>query len=576
MHRLQRLAASLLTFRARSVAASAALIAGASLLSRLLGVLRDRLLSGSFGAGRELDAYYAAFRFPDFFFNLFVLGAVGAAFIPVMSSYLAADRDREGTDAPSWQFVQRLTTVLGVIIAVAAVVCGLAAPLLVPLLTPGFGADDLALTVRLTRVMFLAAPLLALSSVMGSVLQSHRRFLAFAFAPVAYNLGIIGGIAFLSPTLGIVGAAWGVVAGIVLHFMLQWFAARAAGFRWRWRWQPRDAGVLEMARLAVPRTLALATGQVNLMILTGQATLLGAGTLAVFSLAFNLGSFPVGLIGISFAVASFPVVADLAARGRTAELVAEFTRIARTVLFLALPATVLFLLLRAQVVRVVLGTGRFDWGDTVMTADALAFLVISVFAQSLLPLVTRTFFALRDVKTPLLVGLVSIAAERLLAYWLTSSGVLAGASGLALAYSIGGVVNLVLLWVFLRRRLGGLGEGKLIRPLTVMTVSALAAAVVVQVAKTAVGGVVDMRSFVGVFAQGAVAGTAGFVAYLAVSMAFGLSEARQMFAFGRRGFDVFGRRLRRRGPVISCGTTMAGLDGSDAPHCEVEPPTRQP
>ena len=563
-----------LSFRANSVAVSAALIGIASMLSRFFGVYRDRLLSGTFGAGHELDAYYAAFRFPDFFFNLFVLGAIGAGFIPVMSSYLAQDRGQEGPAAPSWHFVQRLATVIGVIITATSIFCGLFAPVLVPLVTPGFTPENIRLTVTLTRIMFLGGPILALSSVMGSVLQSHRRFLAYSLAPIAYNVGIIIGTLFLGRRYGVVGAAWGVVLGIILHFFIQFIAARSLGFRFRWRWQPRDAGVREVIRLAVPRTLSLAMSQVNLIILTSVATTIGIGALAVFNLANNLQSFPVSLIGISFAVASFPVVAALAAEGRHAELVKEFSRLTRTVLYLAVPATVVFLLLRAQIVRVVLGTGRFSWNDTVMTSDAMAYFIISLFAQALIPIIARTFFALHDVKTPLVTGVIAIVVERVLAYWLVRWGL--GTPGLALAFSVGSVVNLALFWWLLRRRLGPLDERRIITALGFMSVAGLAAVAVVQASKIIIGGVVDMHSFLGVFTQGAIAGTLGLGAYFLVTLAFGMSEAKVAVGLVRRRLAPAVHRLRGRAKELECTvevTTMAGqVDAQCAPDSSDNPP----
>lgn len=546
-----------------SIVASAIIIGVASMASRFLGVYRDRLLSGTFGAGHELDAYYAAFRFPDFFFNLFVLGALSAGFIPVMSGLLAVDRG-ERHDDPSWKFVQRLVTALAIIVGVASLILAVAAPVLVPLLTPGFSSADIATAVTMTRIMALGGPILAISSVMGSVLQSHRRFLAFALAPVLYNIGIVAGVLLFAPALGIYGAAWGVVIGLALHFLAQWLSARAAGFRFRWLWEPGNTDVREVVRLAIPRTLSLGMTQLNLMILTGVATTIGVGALAVFNLASNLQSFPVSLIGISFAVASFPIIADLAATGRKAELVTEFSKLTRTVLFLAVPATVLFLLLRAQIVRVILGSGRFDWNDTITTADAMAAFIFSLFAQALLPVIARVFFALKDVKTPLLAGVVAIVVERALAWWLIGPSFGLGTPGLALSYSAGCVVNLALLWWFLRRRLGSLGERDLMPAVMKMVAAGLAAAAVIQLAKNLLGDVERMQTVIGVFTQGAVAGLTGLVVYFTVAHFLGLAEAKTFTAACSRRLA----HLAHRRPV-TCTVSMDGLAGQATGECEI-------
>ena len=280
------------------------------------------------------------------------------------------------------------------------------------------------------------------------------------------------------------------------------------------------------SRMMVPRTASVGLEHLNLIILTGVASTLGAGSLAVFTLAFNLQSLPVGVLGISFAVASFPFIAELAERGDHDGVRREFSHIVRTVLYLIIPATVAMLLLRAQLVRVILGTGNFDWANTVDTADAMAFFSISLFAQALMPFIVKTFFAFHNVKWPLIVAASSIVFERLLAWQLTAHGL--GVSGLVLAYSISAALRIVLLWVLLRLLIGALDERRLLRSLTIMMAAAMAMAATVQSLKTWIGGVVDMQSFLGVFTQGAVAGLLGIAVYVIVSYLLGSPEARQL------------------------------------------------
>jgi putative peptidoglycan lipid II flippase len=556
---------SLLSGKTESIGLAAVIIGAASVTSRIIGVFRDRLLSGTFGAGLELDAYYAAFRFPDFMFNLIVLGAIGAGFVPVMSAYLAKDRDSSRPEAASWQFVQRLVTVFGVTLVVVSLLAIALAPTVVPLITPGLPAEYRRVAADLTRIMFVGGPLLGVSSLLGGVLQSHRRFMAYAVAPVVYNLGIMVGVFFFAGRWGIYGAAWGVLLGIVGHFAIQLASAHGAGFRFRWRWAPRDPGLRELVTMATPRIAALGLGQLNLMIVTGLATTLGAGAVAVFNFANNLQSFPVSVIGISLAVASFPVVADLAARGRLRDLAAEFNKSARAILYLTVPATVLFLLLRAQIVRVALGTGAFDWHDTVATADALALFVISLFAQALLPLLTRTFFALRDVKTTLLAALSGVAAERVAAAALLHQGM--GVGGLVLALSLGAMLNLTLLWVLLRRRLGPLGEGRLLRDLALMSAAGAAAAITIQGTKVLVAGVVDMQTFVGVMAQASAAGALGLAVYVGLTYWFGLGEARGYLLRAWRRTRRLGGRWPFRRKQVDCHMTPEEFGTHASGHC---------
>ncbi len=521
-----------ITAKSKTITSAAVLLAAASLLSRFVGILRDRLLSGTFGAGAELDAYYAAFRLPDLIYNLFVLGAITAGFIPVFTKYLAEDAKEEELGEAANTLASLLFTVLGVALSAAAVVGIATAPRFVPWLTPGFSGHQLELTVALTRVMFLSPVLLGLSGVLGGILQTRRRFLIYALAPVLYNVGIIFGILALAPRLGVAGVAWGVVIGAGLHMAVQFFACRALGFRFRPAWNLRHDGLRQVWKLMIPRTAGLAVSQINLAILTGVASTVGAGGIAVFNLANNLQSFPIGIVGVSFAVAAFPLISEYAARGKRDDFIESYAKTVRSVLFLIVPATVAFLLLRAQIVRVILGTGHFDWGDTIDTADALAFFTISLFAQALLPLVTRAFFAYHDVRTPLYAGIVAVIGERALAWYLVSRGM--GTPGLALAFSVGSILNLAALWVFLRRRVGDLGEAKIMKPLLMMCGAGALMAVTVQTAKVLLGRVVDMQSFLGIFTQGAVAGTLGLAVYVGAAVLMGSEDARRVVSLYAR------------------------------------------
>ncbi|HTM68441.1 MAG TPA: murein biosynthesis integral membrane protein MurJ [Candidatus Binatia bacterium] len=525
----------LLTKASGSVTAAAAVLGIASMASRFVGVLRDRLLSGTFGAGRELDAYYAAFRAPDLIYNLFVLGAVTAGFIPVFTRYLAKkDVGEEAMNEEASELGSLLFTMLGVILLVLGVLGALTARWFVRALAPGFDEAGRDLTVKLTRVMFLSPLFLGLSGVLGGMLQTRRRFFIYALAPILYNFGIMAGVVLLSPTMGIMGAAVGVTIGAFLHFLAQLVACRAMGWRFRPAWSARHEGVVQVAKMTGPRMASLAVSQFNVWVLTGIASTVGAGGIAVFNLANNLQSFPVGIIGVSFAVAAFPLIAELAAKGDRKAFVEQLSKTVRTILFLVVPATVALLLLRAQIVRVVLGTGRFDWKDTIDTADTLAYFSLSLFAQALLPLFARAFFAFHDVKTPLVLAAASVVLERSIAWVLVGRGM--GTPGLAFAFSVGSVANIVFMWVALRHRIGDLGEKAVLRTLALTSVAGVAMAAAIQGLKIAVAPVVNMQTFAGIFAQGAIAGCAGIGVYVAAAYLMGSEEARDVVRMYRRKF----------------------------------------
>lgn len=518
----------------RSVTWAAALLGVATLLSKFLGMFRDRLLSGAFGAGAELDAYYAAFRAPDFMFGLFVAGAISAGFIPVFTRYVVRDGNGRMGDASSL-FASRVISIMGVILALISVVGAACAQWFVPFYTSGFAPEHQQTAILLTRLMFVSPFFLGLSAVFSGILQTYKRFLVYSLAPIVYNLGIVLGVALLAGRFGIFGAVIGVVVGSFLHMSIQLVSVLRLGFRFSFLLGLKDDGMKEIGRMMVPRTASLALEHVNLIILTGIASTLGVGSIAVFNLALNLQSLPVGVLGVSFAVASFPFIAELVERGDSDGAKLEFSRIVRLVMFMVIPATVAFVLLRAQIVRVVLGTGNFDWSNTVDTADALALFSISMFAQALLPFIVKTFFAFHNVRFPLMVAAASIVFERLLAWKLIDLGM--GTSGLVLAYSVSAAMRITLLWVLLRVLIGALDERRILGSLTVMMAAAVAMGVVMQGIKAMVGSVVDMQTFLGIFTQGALAGTVGIAVYFAVTYLLGSEESRRFVGMARARFS---------------------------------------
>lgn len=368
--------------------------------------------------------------------------------------------------------------------------------------------------------MLVAVIVFGVSNVISSILQAQQRLASFALAPVLYNVGIILGIYIIVPQWGAYGLAGGVVLGSLLHLAVQLPAV------WRLGWRPhlglsfKDAGLREVIRLLLPRTLGLAAAQINQIVTASFVSTLAVGSLAAFSLALNLHSFPINVFGVSLAVAVFPLLSQAYIASQRQDFVRYFSQNIRRVLFYALPLSVLFLVLRAQLVRVVLGSGAFDWQDTIRTAQALGFLALAIVSDSILPLVARTFYALKDTTTPLVAGLCSIVVNVIMLVSLRNFGL----AGVGIAYVSASVVNLFILLAILGHRLGDLGANWIITGLWRMSLSALAAAASAWGVLYLLAPRVDMNTFWGIFSQGAIAGLAGVFSYLVVSAALGLSE----------------------------------------------------
>lgn len=499
-----------------SITVAAALVALSSLASRLLGVVRDRILAGQFGAGTTLDIYYAAFRIPDLIYNLIVLGALSAGFIPIFSSlvkdFKCADEESCNPrlkNKEAWDLADNVLNILLLGLIVLSVIGIIFAPALTRAIAPGFGQDEQALTAALTRVMFLSPLFLGISGILGSILQSFKRFMIYSLAPVFYNVGIIIGALFFVQWWGIYGLAWGVILGAFLHMAIQIPTSYHLGFRFKWKINWRDLNTWKMGKMMVPRTLSLAISQINLVVITVLASKLSPGSLSVFNFANNLQSFPIGIFGVSFAIAAFPSLAEAAFHKE--KLAASFSQTMRQILFFVIPATFLIIALRAQIIRVVLGTGNFDWQDTIMTMNTLGFFAISLFAQATIPLLIRVFYARHNSALPFYLSLVSVAANVLLSLALAPK---MGVAGLALAFSVANILNFLLLWIWLYFRVGALDISNILTAVLKFTASAVAGGGAAQIMKVLIWPFIDMTKFSGVFIQLITAGGFGLLVYL--------------------------------------------------------------
>jgi putative peptidoglycan lipid II flippase len=399
-------------------------------------------------------------------------------------------------------------------------------------ITPGFVGSKLKLTIELSRIMFASTFIMGLSAVMGGVLQGTKRFFAFAIAPIFYNLGIIFGALVFVRFWGPAGLAMGVVLGAVLHFAAQYLPVCGLGFKLKPRMKTSDDGIKNIAKLSGPRILDLAVTQIDLTVATVIASTLAAGSVSVMNFANNLQSVPYSFIGVSYAVAAYPSLTRFAVKKETDRFVDSVNGVTRQILFFAVPVSILLLLLRAQVVRLILGSGHFDWDDTTRTADALALFAISITFQAVCPLLIRGFYALKDSTTPLLIGMISVAADIIGNITLSKS---MGVSGLALSFSISSVIQVTLLWVTLRMKTGTLNESLLIKSLAKITVAAVPMALVIQLTKNFVGVHVNMNTVFGVFTQAALAGAMGLGLYFGAAYFLRSDEARSFVeAFKRR------------------------------------------
>ncbi len=526
----------ILNSQSKSITGAAIIISGATLVSRLVGLLRDRIFAHYFGAGPVMDAYYAAFKIPDLVYNLLIIGALSAAFIPTFTKLFYGSEAQPRTEpalagsgtgdkSPAWKLANNVLNITAVSLGVVSVMGIIFTPALAPLIAPGFSPASQELVISFTRIMFGSTILLGLSMVIGGILQSLRAFFLYSLAPIFYNVGIIIGATILAPIWGINGLAWGVVLGAFFHFSLQTYSAYANGYRWRWYLNWRDKEAKLMGKLMIPRTLGLAISQLNLVIITILASLLPAGSVAVFHFANNLQAVPIGIIGIPFALAVFPVLSMAASQNNIQEFIKNLSSTIRQILFLIIPFSIIILLLRAQIVRVVLGTGKFDWTATINTADTLAFFSLSLFAQALIPVIARAFYALANTKTPFIVGVISELFSVIAALLLMKP---LGVAGLALAFSIGSILNFSILTIALRSHLKSIDGEKILSSFFRIFLAAIPMALVIQFAKYPLAAIFDQTRFFGILGQGLVASLAGLAIYLLICYLLRVPELLQL------------------------------------------------
>lgn len=512
----------------KSVGAAAFILVVSALVSRVLGLVRDRLMAGSFGAGQELDIYFAAFRIPDVIYGLFITGGVAAVFLPVFSSYMEKNKEEAS------EFVSSLLVSLLVFLSFMSLILAVVAPWLMALVAPGFDSSSMETAVAMTRLLFVSPILFGVSSVFSGVLQYHKRFIMYATAPVLYNLGIILGIVLFVPYLGIFGLAWGVILGAALQLGIQVVPALQTGVSLRRAVRFLSPGVLSVARLSLPRTIGAAAYHLNLIVMTSMASFFSSGSIAVFNLANNLQYVPIGLIGVSFAVASFPELSRAAVKGDNAWFQRSFSATFRQIVFLALPFSLLLFLFSEQVVSIVFGTGEFSSEASRLTSQVLSVFALSVPLYSLIPFLARAFFARQDTKTPTVAGVVAVVVNLVLALvfsWVLGS--FAAGSDLRVlalpsALLLSGLVQFSLLLVFLQRGRktyeGGWGVfGKL-------GISSAALVAVSLLGLKVSSGFVDPTSSLEVLLSTALVSFVAVASYVVVSWFMGVEETKRLGA----------------------------------------------
>lgn len=515
-----------------NIHAAALLLGAAGFLSKLLGVLRDRLLAAHFGAGRELDIYYAAFQVPDFVLTIFLLGGASSAILPVFQEYIARDR------AKARRLISQLATLFVIGASALCILVFFLAPFLMRFVAPGFSGEELDRVVALTRLMLLSPILFGLSGILSAVVETFRRFVAYALSSVFYNLGIIIGIVAIVPFFGLWGLGVGIVLGAVFNFLTYLFPVIDLGFAPYLSWDGVTDGIKRILRISVPRVFSVSVSQLTSLALVAYASTLPAGSIAVFALAQNLYFMPIGVFAIGYTVAIFPRMSRAYIEKNGHLFFYELFLGIRSILFWIIPSAVLFIVLRAHIVRVALGAGAFSWEDTRLTAALLATFMVALTAGGLVSFFVKGFYALENTWYSFVVNIFGSIASVLLSVFLARTIVSHSALGnfisvlfriqdlphpevvgLGLGFALGLIVNVGLLYVvlirFARKKFPARVPFPFI-PLVKIIVAAVVSGSIAYGVRAAFSDTLPLVTFTRVLIQGLSAGITGVVVYFAV------------------------------------------------------------
>jgi putative peptidoglycan lipid II flippase len=515
-------------------------LALAAIASKLLALLRDRFLAGTFGAGKTLDIYYASFVIPDYLYTFLLFIISANALIPIFLE------KRSFSDEEGKTFLNEVLTVFFAITVICVGILFFLIPFLVPLVAPGFSPQEQSQVAGFSRILLLSPLLLGLSNLISSVIQSLRRFFIYSLAPIFYNIGIILGIFVFYPLWGLKGIIFGVIAGALMHVSIQVPTLLRVGFLPKFTLLIRIKEIKNIIKLSFPRAIGLTLNQFVLTVITAFASLMSAGSIAVFNLAANLQDIPLAIVAMSYSIAVFPTLSRLHINHEKEKFLDHVIIAFRHIIFWSFPITILFIVLRAQIVRVILGAGKFGWADTRLTAASLAVLSLAIAADGAIYLLVRAFYAAGRTKTPLAINFLSslfifASCFIFLNFFNASEGFryffshllrvwgVSGAEMLVLPaiFSLGTILNAFFLWIFFQKYFGKI-SGIMKKTFVEISLASIAIGITAYIFLIIFGGILNTRTFIGIFLQGFLAGIFGIAAGVMILIFFKNRELREI------------------------------------------------
>jgi putative peptidoglycan lipid II flippase len=515
-----------MTQTGKHVARAAFLLMITVIISSILGYGREVALYSLIGQNYVTDAYRTAFSIPDFIYMMLVGGALSSSFIPVFSSFIAAGREDDG-----WKAASIVFNYVMVFLILLIIIAYIYTRPLLHMLAPGLPPEYAKIAEKLTHIMFLQTFFMALNGIAMGVLNSYNRFAAPALGSLVYNLVIIVVGMALYQRFGVVAFSYGVVLGAMLNFAVQIPALKKVGIKYTFSFDYRNEGFHQIMVLFIPVLAGLGVAQLNLFVNQNLASGLGPGMIGALNLGQRIMNMPRGIFAVSIATAVFPTMTMLAARGELESFKKTTSLGIRAVILISIPAAFGLVALGEPLIKLLFEQGQFTAQMAQVTNQALTYYCVGLFAYAVLQILNRGFYALKDTATPVIAAVVTIAINIVLSIILIKS---MGHRGLALAYSLAGIVNVLILLFVLKIKVGAIGGGKIAKTFTISLLASLIMMLAVKYSATHLMAVLNLHSKLNLLLGTFLAAGVGVAIYTVLVYGFKLEETELVLNMFRR------------------------------------------
>lgn len=444
-------------FKAQKIGIATALITATTLLSYVAGLIRDRIIATHFGTTTATDVYNASFLIPDILFNMFIAGALAAAFLPIFSEQLEIDKQKAFSVANTMLTVSVLFMLFLTILAYFFV------PYLVPKIFSTATTSMHQDIIEMTRYMLPSAVFFAISNTLGNILMSYKRFFSYSISPILYNFGIIIGVVFLHESLGIYSAALGVLIGTILHAIIRIIDSFGTDYRFKPQLKLKDPAFVKIAKLMMPKSISLIGWQINLYIFAIIGIKIIEGGLAAFNFARNIQSFAVSIFGVSFATAVFPYLADHGSAKDKTQFTRNIQKTVQRILFFTIPSAAGIMVLSREIVELILSGGLFDEKSILLTSSLLFFFGLSIPFESLTHILSRAFYAIKNTLIPTIAHVCSMTLIAVITIFVAPK---LGIEWFSIGFAAGFLLYGLMLALLLKKHLHKFDTGEFITSLT--------------------------------------------------------------------------------------------------------------